>query len=25
MGYVSNINDAKELLEKLFNLKYKPE
>jgi len=25
MGYVSNINDAKELLEKIFNLKYKPE
>ena len=25
MGYVSNVNDAKELLEKLFNLKYKPE
>ena len=25
MGYVSNINDAKELLEKLFNLKSKPE
>ena len=25
MGYISNVNDAKELLEKLFNLKYKPE